>query len=323
VATVTNLSSSDLRDALAVAGTWHETTSLPELATTAVGTLHELVPCDGVGWNEVDLTGAGVRAVTSPAEYFEPEQVDTLTRLIDQHPIVSYVTRTGDQSATKISDFVSAREFHRLEIYADFFRPLGAEDLLAVVIQAEPVMIGLAFTRPARTYLERDRELLNLLRPHLASAYRNIRAKLEAQQRASALERGLDGREVVALTPNGRLATASPLLERWFGAIPPLLEPGVYERDDARLTVRRVEGDPPLLLLDERRFAPDPQRVRELGLTSREAAIVMLTARGLSDVQIADELFVSVRTVSKHLQHAYEKLGVHSRADAARVLLDR
>jgi DNA-binding NarL/FixJ family response regulator len=86
--------------------------------------------------------------------------------------------------------------------------------------------------------------------------------------------------------------------------------------------VRRVDGDPPLLLLDELRFSPDPQRVRELGLTAREADIVMLAARGLADAQIANELFVSVRTVSKHLQHAYEKLGVHTRADAARVLLD-
>jgi DNA-binding CsgD family transcriptional regulator len=320
---VTNLTSSDLRDALTAAGTWHEATSLAELATTAVGTLHELVPCDGVGWNEVDIGGATVRAVTSPSEYFEPENVEVLGRLIDQHPIVSYVARTGDQSATKISDFVTAREFHRLEIYADFFRPLGAEDLLAVVIQAEPVMVGLAFTRPARSYLERDREILNLLRPHLASAYRNIREKLEAQQRAAALERGLDGREVVALAPTGRLATTSPLLERWFGAVPPLLEPGVYERDDARLTVRRVEGDPPVLLLDEVRFAPDPERIRELGLTAREGDVLSLAARGLTDAQIADELFLSARTVSKHLQHAYEKLGVHSRAEATRLALGR
>lgn len=91
--------------------------------------------------------------------------------------------------------------------------------------------------------------------------------------------------------------------------------------DDAQLTVHRVEGDPPLLLLDERHYAPDPQRIRKLGLTRREGDVVMLAARGLSDVQIADRLFLSVRTVSKHLQHAYEKLGVHSRSDATSRLL--
>jgi DNA-binding CsgD family transcriptional regulator len=320
---VTNLTSADLRGALAAAGAWQDATTLAELADVAVTTLHELVPCDGVGWNEVDVSGHEVRAVTSPVHYFESSQVDTLNRLIDQHPIVNYVQRTGDPQATTISDFVSAREFHRLELYTDFFRPLGAEDLLAVVIQAaEPVMIGLAFTRPRRTYAQRDRDLLNLLRPHLASAYRNIGARIEAEERVGALERGLGGREVVVLAPDGRLASASPLLESWFGAVPPTLEPGVYEGSHARLTVRRVDGDPPLLLLDEQRFAPDPQRVRELGLTPREGEILTLVARGLTDIQIADQLFLSSRTVAKHLQHAYEKLGVHGRADAAARLLD-
>jgi len=319
---VTTLTSAELRGALAAAGAWHEAKTLPELAEVAVSTLHELIPCDGVGWNEVDAHRGEVRAITSPVDYFETSQVEALTRLIDQHPIVNYVRRTGDQRATTISDFVSAREFHRLELYTDFFRPLGAEDLLAVVIQAtEPVMIGLAFTRPRRTYVQRDRDLLNLLRPHLASAYRNIGARLEAAARVAALERGLEGREVVALAADGRLASASPILRRWFGNLPATVEPGIYEAAHARLTVRRVDGDPPVLLLDEQRFAPHPTRMRELGLTAREGEILTLVARGLSDAQIADQLFLSARTVAKHLQHAYEKLGVHSRADAAARLL--
>ena len=315
------LSSADLRTALAAAGTWHEAQSLPELATVAVETLHELVSCDGVGWNEVDLSNGRVHAVTSPVDFFVPETAAALDRLIDQHPIVSYVARTGDQSATKISDFVSVREFHRLEIYADFFRVLECEDLLAVIVQPEPVIVGLAFTRPARTYAERDRDLLNLVRPHLSAAYRNIAARAEALERLATVERGLNGREVVPLDSAGRIAAVSPLVQRWFGASGAAIEPGTYRRDDAELTVRRVDGDPPVLLLDERRYVPDPQRVRELGLTRRESEIVALAARGLTDAQIADTLFLSGRTVSKHMQHAFEKLGVHSRADAADRLL--
>src|SRR5665213_105151 len=84
--------------------------------------------------------------------------------------------------------------------------------------------------------------------------------------------------------------------DRWAASVIPMAH------DDAQLTVHRVEGDPPLLLLDERHYAPDPQRIRKLGLTRREGDVVMLAARGLSDVQIADRLFLSVRTVSKHLQ---------------------
>jgi DNA-binding CsgD family transcriptional regulator len=312
---VTSLSSADLRRALVAAGEWHEATTLSELAAVAVTSLHELVPCDGVGWNEVDLEAGEVRAVTSPVEYFVPEHVAALNRLIDQHPIVNYVAETGDQTAMMISDLVSVREFHELEIYTDFFRPLGAEDLLTVVFQSQPVIVGIAFTRDRRSYEERDRELLNLVRPHLAAAYRNVATRIEANERVSELERGLEGRHVVPLTPNGRAAHHSALLARWFGNETP--SPGVYEREDARLVVRRVEGDPPLLLLDEQRF----HLGSSLGLSGREQQVLGLAARGLTDAQIADELFLSARTVAKHLQHAYEKLGVHSRAEATQRLL--
>ena len=55
-------------------------------------------------------------------------------------------------------------------------------------------------------------------------------------------------------------------------------------------------------------------------LTSREQEVAALAARGLPDQQIADQLFVSVRTVHAHLRSAYVKLGVSGRKDLAAVL---
>jgi len=52
-------------------------------------------------------------------------------------------------------------------------------------------------------------------------------------------------------------------------------------------------------------------------LSGREREIVMLAANGLASKDIAERLFLSVRTVSNHLQHAYTKLGVRSRAGLA------
>lgn len=57
-----------------------------------------------------------------------------------------------------------------------------------------------------------------------------------------------------------------------------------------------------------------------LPLTSREREIVTLTAKGLSNRQIAQRLVLSVRTVENHLYRAYAKLDVSDRAELAAVL---
>ena len=52
------------------------------------------------------------------------------------------------------------------------------------------------------------------------------------------------------------------------------------------------------------------------GLTSREAEVVALLARGLQTKQIARSLGISLKTADRHVQNAYRKLGVSTRAGA-------
>ena len=54
------------------------------------------------------------------------------------------------------------------------------------------------------------------------------------------------------------------------------------------------------------------------GLTAREVEVLKLAARGLTNAQIAQELFLSPRTVHTHLNSIYHKLGVSSRTAATR-----
>lgn len=56
------------------------------------------------------------------------------------------------------------------------------------------------------------------------------------------------------------------------------------------------------------------------GLTRRELEIATLACRGLSNVEIAERLVVSVRTVESHLYCAYDKLGVTGRRELAALL---
>lgn len=73
----------------------------------------------------------------------------------------------------------------------------------------------------------------------------------------------------------------------------------------------------------KRRLAVSPVLPRAdlgaYGLTGREVEVVRRVASGRRNGDIAEELGVSDRTVQKHLQRAYRKLGVSSRSDAARI----
>lgn len=71
---------------------------------------------------------------------------------------------------------------------------------------------------------------------------------------------------------------------------------------------------------------PEPEPVAafnsDVDLTRREREIVQLVGCGLKQRQIADRLWISLRTVSTHMDHVRAKLRVHSAEDAARVALD-
>ena len=60
-----------------------------------------------------------------------------------------------------------------------------------------------------------------------------------------------------------------------------------------------------------------------LGLTAREAEILMWISRGKTNKEVGIILGSSPRTVNKHLEHVFEKLGVATRAAAVTVALQR
>jgi DNA-binding NarL/FixJ family response regulator len=57
-----------------------------------------------------------------------------------------------------------------------------------------------------------------------------------------------------------------------------------------------------------------------VGLTRRQAEVVAVMAEGASNASIANSLGISFRTVDKHLQRAFDKLGVENRTAAANLV---
>jgi DNA-binding CsgD family transcriptional regulator len=82
---------------------------------------------------------------------------------------------------------------------------------------------------------------------------------------------------------------------------------GELERIGARLWAERARGE----------LARIGGRARSGGLTPTEERVAGLVAEGLSNKQVAAELFVSVRTVEANLTRVYAKLGIRSRTELA------
>lgn len=111
-----------------------------------------------------------------------------------------------------------------------------------------------------------------------------------------------------------RIALAQSCLNRGAGAdVRSLLDAAAADcaRAGATPAAQRIQtmlaaGSPP---------ADGDQRA---ALTAREREVLALVAHGMTDAEVADQLFISPRTVSQHLRSIYGKLEVSSRAGATR-----
>lgn len=84
----------------------------------------------------------------------------------------------------------------------------------------------------------------------------------------------------------------------------------------------RIGPDELLLRATSSDSARDEQVLREhLALTLREAEVLLWVGRGKANRDIADILSISPRTVNKHLEQIYAKIGVENRAAAAAVVM--
>ena len=90
--------------------------------------------------------------------------------------------------------------------------------------------------------------------------------------------------------------------------------------DAARATLVPLEATPALAraeaLAHRLAHAPPPVSIYPDGLTAREVEVLRLVAAGRSNRQIAAALFISERTVNRHLTNLYTKIDAHSKADA-------
>jgi DNA-binding NarL/FixJ family response regulator len=322
--------------------------NLDDFRTTTLAAIRGLVPCDGAGYNEVDPTVPSIVFVTDPLDYADKSFSARFERYAHEHPLLRHMQTTGDGSARRISEFLTQDEFHALELYRDLYEPMGVEFQVGFTLPAPlPLVIAIVATSGSRDFSVRDCAVLDALRPHLVQAYRRAALHERMHGDLEALAQAVVGphRGVALVEPDGALRfvddASEAVLDRYLGAdrsgvaawveaqrarlrtgptVPAPFDPLVVATNDrGRLVVRFVpgRGGTDVVVLHDAGSKRDPSPLQALGLTPREAEVLLLVTEGESNDTIASAIGAQPGTVRKHLEHIFRKLGVRNRTEAA------
>ena len=155
--------------------------------------MQDLVRCDDITYQDFDLNAKHFFAVVGPdcgaGDDDDGDDDGELYWRVGPCPISDYRTRTGDLRTVTMSDVVSRRQYHELPIFQEYFRPAGLDDMIDLGLPAaHPHYRSFILFRGAGScdFSERDRAVLEMLRPHLyrLEAYAALRRQLSDALRA-------------------------------------------------------------------------------------------------------------------------------------------
>lgn len=345
------LSGSDVRRALDFLRAQRaETDSLDAFAQSVNRGLADLVGADLVTLSYCDLRAGTRSVVTWPDGALGSEDVASFNRFFQSHPLVRYHSTHAGAGAHRISDALPDAAFRRTALYADYYRQIGIDYVVAVPVHVDSArLVSFVLNRARRDFSDRDCALLDTLRIRLGAEYLAQEARLRTQRTLAQLADVLmgAGMAVIVLDRSRRVTRSSEQackwlayadftqgvrsgerlpepVDRWLRArVEPswaMLDAGPLVLATAAHTLRLhlLQSDDVLTLLIERAPAPTERELaRDFGLTARERDIVRWLAAGKTNEQIAAILAIRPRTVHKHLEHVFRKLGVENRTAAA------
>jgi DNA-binding CsgD family transcriptional regulator len=328
----------------------YEPRSAEGLREHLLSALRALVPV-GFAASGSYHAGPGVRGQTrtDPPGFISPE-ADTLIALHGPSSrVFTHFIHTQVKQFTRWSDLQPVSEFVRTALYNEVYRLHRVRDCCTLFLydrpdRAEFIAVGLH-----KQVSEAHRDMLVSISPHVHQAVRLAHTTSALLEMAATKsdpnhpERGL-----IAIDVNGRITmetgAATRALAKFFpkrttrglpeqlahwmswsdrtirraSDVPDVRHPFVTKRDGDLLTVHlfsRPEQN--FLMFEQHRWAIDPAALSSLLLTRRESEVLAYVAVGKTNREIGIILGISSRTVSKHVEHILEHLGVETRTAAA------
>jgi DNA-binding CsgD family transcriptional regulator len=320
-------------------------------ARTGVELLPKIVASEFTTLSICDLATGRRDVIATPGCRLSAEDRASFDRHFHAHPLVRFHAYEGGCTTRRISDSVPLSTFRRSALYDDYYRRVGLDHTIALpVFVGRRCLVSFVLNRTRRDFSDRDLAVLDLMRTSLGTLYRHA-TELEGLRTTAQGLRELLGSTtagVVRMDANRRIVEASPkaaeLIRRYCGAdprkgaaLPAALAAWVASldtrpdgdaafgpalalaRDGDHLQVQAfaAAGGALHLVLEEKIGTASAVDRAELPLTAREREVLRWVAAGKTDRDIAAILTISPRTVHKHLQRIYEKLGVETRTAAA------
>lgn len=301
-----------------------------------------------------DLAAGARRVVSSPEDALSPRDTAAFDHHIHEHPLVEYHSGHPRGGAHRISDSLALPAFKNLGLYQDYYRCIGINHVIAVPLIAErELIVSFVLNREHRDFTDDERQLLDMLRPLLANLYVDAVSRQQAAYMLARLREFAPcaGCSVVVLDHDWRILSADDAaaakleavcpgsiirvggglparIERWYearrlalaeGAAAPAPTPLRLEHDGKAvvLSVLRDDGrDEFVLLVQDARSGAHLDAAWSATLTPREQEVLTWVAAGKTNAEIAQIVGTSHRTVQKHLERIYVKLGVETRTAA-------
>ena len=303
---------------------------------------------------EVGAPQQGQTQHSDPPELRSAKADAILARHIPTSPIVVHFERTRCEDFTRWSDVQPLSQFLRTALYDEVYRPLGIKDGRSLFLRPGLDHLEFAGVGLHKQFPDTHRDVLVSVSPHVLQAFRlayTTSALIEMATMKSGpncaargfMAIGLDGTitiETAAATralekffPKRTEHGLPEQLARWISQseqavrkatdVPDARRPLVISRNGERLTVHLLsKPEQSFLILEEHRLAIDPELLSSLPLTRRESEVLAYVAVGKTNPEIGIILGISSRTVSKHVEHILQRLGVETRTAAAATALD-
>ncbi|HEY7741535.1 MAG TPA: LuxR C-terminal-related transcriptional regulator [Burkholderiales bacterium] len=219
-----------------------------DFAARGVKWLPRLVASELTTLSVCDLDQGHRSVVSDQPGAISPRAIEVFNCHFHEHPLVRAHGRDPGAVTRRITDCVAPEAFRASALYNEYYRAIRIDHVIAVPIYVDHrFLVSFVLNRSRSGFGDRERELLEIARPHLANLY--------------------------------RLGIAAD-------------------------RVREVPAD---ISFD----------IASVPLTPREREVLDWVAAGKTNRDIAAILGARPRTVEKHLERIYEKLGVETRTAAA------